>query len=170
MVGICIAVLTPSRLRSRNPMMTRRTFLGRSLLGAAGLAVIPGVMAERRPTLWISDGDPSVALSIQVLARHCGVVDAHIFECKRKAIRCLRAEVDKPTFLVTDYASGQMRGNEFIRLARDASPDTKLILFSAVVGNIQRWIAVAGLDAPSPDAIVEKPDVRKLMAALCQTP
>jgi len=148
--------------------MPRRTFLCHAPLGAAGLAVIPSVIGQVRcPSLWISEGDPCVALSIQVLARHCGFVDARIFECKSKAIECLRAEVNKPAVLVTDYRSGQMWGDEFIRLARHASPDTKLILFSAVVGNIQRWIAAAGLDAPRPDAIVEKPDARKLMAALC---
>ena len=160
-----------SRIQLRNRMMPRRTFLCHAPLGAGWLAAIPSVIEQvRHPSLWISDSDPSVALSIQVLARHCGFADAQIFECKRKAIECLRAEVNKPAFLVTDYRSGQMLGDEFIRLARHASPDTKLILFSAVVGTMQRWIAAAGLDAPRPDAIVEKPDARKLMAALCQTP
>ncbi len=81
---------------------------------------------------------------------------------------CLQAEVNKPTFLVTDYLGGHMRGNEFIDLARHASPNTKLILFSAVVGNMEGWIAVAGSNAPRPDAIAEKPDARKLMTVLCQ--
>ena len=62
----------------------------------------------------------------------------------------------------------RVRGNEFVRLARHASPSTKLILFSAVVGNIEGWIAVAGLSAPRPDAIVEKPNAWKLMTVLCQ--
>jgi len=160
-----------SRIQLRNRMMPRRTFLCHAPLGAVWLTAIPSVVGHvGRPSLWISDGDPCVALSIQVLARHCGFADAHIFECKRTALKSLQAEVNKPAFLVTDYRSGQMLGDEFIRLARHASPDTKLILFSAVVGNLQRWIAAAGLDAPRPDAIVEKPDARKLMAALCQTP
>src|SRR6266568_3102040 len=152
-------------------MMPRRTFLCHAPLGVVWLTAIPSVVGHvRRPSLWISDSDPCVALSIQVFARHCGFVDTHIFECKPKAIECLQAEVNKPTCLVTDYGRGQMRGNEFIRLARQAGRNTKLILFSAVVGSIQRWITVAGLDSPRPDAIVEKPDARKLMAVLCQTP
>ena len=159
-----------SRIQLRNRMMPRRTFLCHAPLGAAGLAVIPSVIEQvRRPSLWISDGDHCVALSIQVLARHCGFAEAHIFDCKRKALECLRAEVNKPAFIVADYRSGHMLGDEFIGLARHASPDTRLILFSAVVGNIERWIAAAGLDAPRPDAIVEKPDARKLMTVLCQT-
>ena len=148
--------------------MPRRSFLCRTLLGAAGLAAIPSVIPGR-PSLWIADSEPCVAFAVQLLARHCGFADVRIFECKRMAIQRLRTEVTKPTLLITDYLSGYMRGNEFIRLARHAAPGTKLILFSAVVGNIERWIAVAGMNAPRPDAIVEKPSVRKLMAALCQT-
>ena len=130
---------------------------------------MPGIITQvRRPTLWIADSEPSVALSIQVVARHCGLGDARIFACKRTAIECLRAAVKKPELLVTDYLSGHMRGDEFIQLARAASPNTKLILLSAVVGNIQRWIAVAGLDAPRPDAIVEKPNALELIAAFYQ--
>lgn len=150
-------------------MMPRRSFLCRALLGAAGFAAMPEIMIPvRRPSLWIADSEPSVAFSIQVLARHCGLGDARIFACKRRAIECLRAAANKPALLVTDYLSGHMRGDEFIQLARDASPSTKLILLSAVVGNIQRWIAVAGFDAPRPDAIVEKPNARELIAAFCQ--
>ena len=150
-------------------MMPRRSFLCRAFLGAAGFAAMPGIITQvRPPSLWIADSEPSVALSIQVLARHCGLGDTRIFACKRTAIECLRAEVNKPALLVTDYLSGHMRGDKFIKLARVASPNTKLILLSAVVGNIQRWIAVAGLDAPRPDAIVEKPNARELIAAFCE--
>ena len=114
------------------------------------------------------DSDPRVALAVQLLARHLGLADAPIFACKRRAINCLQTEVTKPALLVTDYYSGQMRGDELIRLARQASPATKVILFSAVVGSIEGWIAVAGLDTPKPDVIVEKPNTRKLMTVLCQ--
>ena len=158
-----------SQNKRSNPMMPRRSFLRSAVLGAAGVATIPSIIAQvRRPPLWIADGEPCVAFPVQLLARHCGFAEVRIFECKRMAIKRLRTEVAKPALLVTDYLSGHMRGNEFIRLARHAAPATKVILFSAVVGNLQRWIAVAGLDAPSPDAIVEKPNVRELMATLCQ--
>lgn len=150
-------------------MMPRRSFLRSALLGTAGLAAIPSLLGQvRRPSLWIADSDPTVAFTIQTLARHYGFAEVHIFECKRTAIRHLQTVAIKPTLLVTDYWSGQMRGSEFIRLARDASPATKVILFSAVVGNLQGWIAVAGPNAPQPDAIVEKPSARKLMALLCR--
>jgi CheY-like chemotaxis protein len=122
----------------------------------------------RRPSLWIADSDPSVACAVQFLASHCGLVDVHIFESKLKAIKCLQTRFAKPTLLITDYFGGQMRGSEFIRLARQASPETKLILFSAAVDSAKRWITVAGLNIPKPDAIVEKPDIRALMAALGQ--
>jgi DNA-binding NarL/FixJ family response regulator len=150
-------------------MMPRRTFLRTAFLGAVGLAAMPGDLAPmRRPSFWIADSDPGVAFAIQLLARHCGFADAHIFECKRTAIHRLRTASTKPTLLVTDYWGWRMRGSEFIRLARDAAPATKAILFSAVVGNLQDWIDVAGVNAPRPDAIVEKPSARKLMATLCQ--
>ena len=150
-------------------MMPRRSFLRSALLGAAGLVVMPNVLAPvRRPFLWIADSDPTVAFTIQTLARHYGFAEVHIFACKRTVIKRLLATAPKPTLLVTDYWSAQMRGSEFIRLARDASPATKVILFSAVVGNLQGWIAVAGPNAPQPDAIVEKPSARKLMALLCR--
>lgn len=149
--------------------MPRRLFLCRALLGAAGLAAMPIVMAQvRRPSLWIADSEPGVAVAVQLLARHCGFGEAHVFECKRTALERLRTAVTKPTVLVTDYWSGHIRGNEFIRLARHASAATKVILFSAVLGNLQGWIAVAGLNAPRPDAIVEKPSARKLTATLVQ--
>lgn len=150
-------------------MIPRRTFLRTAILGAVGLAAMPGVLAPgHRPSLWIADSDPGVALAIQLQARHCGFADAHIFECKRTAIHRLRTTSTKPTLLVTDYWGGRVRGNEFIRLARDASPATKVILFSAVVVNLQGWLEIAGANAPRPDAIVEKPSARKLMATLCQ--
>jgi CheY-like chemotaxis protein len=150
-------------------MMPRRSFLCRALLGAAGFAAMPEIITRvRRPSLWIADSEPCVALSIQMLARHCGLGDARIFACKQTAINCLRTGVNKPALLVTDYLGGHMRGDKFIRLARDASPNTRLILLSAVVGDLQRWIAVAGLDAPRPDAIVEKPNARELIAAFAQ--
>jgi CheY-like chemotaxis protein len=150
-------------------MMPRRSFLRHAIFGAAGLAALPNVLAPvRRPSLWIADSEPSVAFTIQLLARHCGFAEVHTFECKRTAIRHLQTVAIKPTLFVTDYWSGQMRGSEFIRLARDAAPATKVILFSAVVGNFQRWIAVAGSNAPRSDAIAEKPNGRKLMSALCQ--
>ena len=150
-------------------MMPRRSFIRSALLGAAGLAAMPAVLAqEHRPSLWIADSEPGVAFAIQLLARNCGFEQVHIFECKRTAIRHLQTVATKPTLLVTDYWSGQMRGSEFIRLARDASPATKVILFSAVVGNLTVWTAVAGPNAPRPHAIVEKPSARKLMATLCQ--
>ena len=150
-------------------MMPRRSFLRTALLGTAGLVVMPSVLAPvRRPSLWIAESDPGVAFTIQLLARHCGFAEAHIFACKRTAIRQLQTAATKPALLVTDYWSGQMRGSEFIRLVREATPATKVILFSAVVGNLQGWMAVAGANAPRPDAIVEKPSARKLMAALCQ--
>jgi response regulator RpfG family c-di-GMP phosphodiesterase len=130
---------------------------------------MPAVLAPaRRPSLWIGEREPCVAFAVQLLARDCGFVDAQIFTCKRKAIKCLRAEVNKPALLVTDYLSGHMRGTEFIRLTRHASPATKLIFFSAAVGNIEGWVAVAGLSASRPDAFVEKPNTRKLMTVLCQ--
>ena len=152
-----------------NFMMPRRAFLRSAILGAAGLATMPRVIAQaRHPSLWIADSDPRVALAVQLLARHLGLADAPIFACKRRAINCLQTEVTKPALLVTDYYSGQMRGDELIRLARQASPATKVILFSAVVGSIEGWIAVAGLDTPKPDVIVEKPNTRKLMTVLCQ--
>ena len=148
-------------------MMPRRSFLCRTLLGAAGLAAIPSVIPGR-PSLWIADSEPCVAFAVQLLARHCGFADAHFFESNAMAIKRLRTEATKPALLVTDYLSGRMRGDEFVRLARHASPATKLILFSGAVGNIEGWIAVAGLSAPRPDAIVEKPNARKLMTVLCQ--
>ncbi len=149
--------------------MPRRLFLCTALLGTAGLVTMPGVLAEvSRPSLWIADSEPGVAVAVHLLARHCGFGEAHVFECKRTALERLRTAVTKPTLLVTDYWSGQMRGDEFIRLARQASPVTKLILFSAVVGNMEGWIAVAGINAPRPDAIVEKPSARKLTATLFQ--
>lgn len=152
-----------------SPMMPRRSFLARTLLGAAGLATMPcGIVNVSRPSLWIADSEPAVACAIQLLARQCGFTDVNIFGCKRTAIQRLRTEITKPTLVVTDYWSGQMQGDEFIRLARQASPNTKVILFSAVVGNRQRWIAVAGVNAPRPDAFVEKPSTRKLMTTLCQ--
>lgn len=151
------------------PMMARRSFLCRALVGAAGFAAMPEIIIQvHRPSLWIADSEASVALSIQMLARHCGLCDARIFVCKRRAIKCLRTAVNKPALLVTDYLSGHMRGDKFIQLARDASPNTKLILLSAVVGNLQRWIAVAGLEAPRPDTIVEKPNTRELIAAFAK--
>ena len=150
-------------------MIPRRSFLCRTLLGVAGLAVIPSVVAQVRcPSLWIADSDPGVAFTIQLLARHCGLVDVQIIEGKTTAIKRLQTGDAKPTLLVTDYVTGNLRGNEFIRLARHAAPDTKVILFSAVVGNLHRWIAAAGSDAPRPHAFVEKPSARKLMTALCQ--
>jgi len=150
-------------------MMSRRSFLRHALLGATGLAVMPSVLAPgRHPALWIADSDLTVAFTIQTLARHYGFAEVQLFECKRTVIKRLLTTAPKPTLLVTDYWSAQIRGSEFIRLARDASPATKVILFSAVVGNLQDWMAVAGLNAPRPDAIVEKPGARKLMTALCQ--
>ena len=150
-------------------MMPRRSFLWRALLGATGLAAVPSVIVQmRRPLLWIADSNPCVAFAIQLLARHCGFADSHIVECKRVAIKRLQTEVPKPKLLVTDYWSGHMRGNEFIRLARHVFPTTKVILFSTGVGNLRSWSDLAGLDAPIPDAIVEKPSTGKLMAALCQ--
>ena len=48
--------------------MTRRTFLGRSLLGAAGLAVIPGAIAQgRSPSSWIDDSESRVTFAVQLL-------------------------------------------------------------------------------------------------------
>jgi response regulator RpfG family c-di-GMP phosphodiesterase len=151
-------------------MMPRRSFLCRALIGVAGLAVTPSIMTQvRRPSLWIADSGAGVACAIQLLARQCGFAEARTFACKRTAIQSLRTEVNKPTIFVTDYLSGQMRGDEFIRLARHDSPATKLIIFSAVVGSMEGWIAAAGINAARPDAIVEKPDARRLMTALCQT-
>ena len=130
---------------------------------------MPAVLAPaRRHSLWIADSEPCVAFAVQLLARHCGFAEARIFASKTMAINRLRAAATKPALLVTDYLSGRMRGNEFVRLARHASLGTKLILFSAALGNIEEWIAVAGLSAPRPDAIVEKPNARKLMTVLCQ--
>lgn len=150
-------------------MMPRRSFLCRTLLGIAGLAVAPSVVAQvRRPSLWIADSDPGVAFTVQLLARRYGLVNVHIIECKTTAIKRLQTGDANPSLLITDYVSGNLRGNDFIRLARHAAPDTKVILFSAVVGNLQRWIAAAGSDVPRPHAFVEKPSARKLMTALCQ--
>ena len=152
-------------------MMPRRTFLGRTLLGAARLALFPSANAPARPSsLWIADRESSVAFTVQLLAQHCGFADARVFACKQHAIKSLRTVAAKPTLLVTDYWSGNIQGDEFIRLARHASPGTKLIVFSAVVGSLERWIAVAGASALRPDAIAEKPNARKLMTTLCQPP
>jgi CheY-like chemotaxis protein len=147
-------------------MMLRRSFLCNAFLGAAGLVAMPAVLAPRRPSLWIADSEPCVAFAVQLLARHCGFADARIFASNAIAIKRLRTEAIKPALLVTDYLSGRMGGNEFMQLARHASPATKLILFSATLGTIEEWIAVAGLSAPRPDAIVEKPNARKLMPVL----
>src|SRR5437870_1117004 len=101
-------------------MMPRRSFLCRALIAAAGLAAklkqpaadeadIPHATAHVRGlTLWIADSEPGVALAVQLLARHCGLADTHIFESKELAIRRLRAGITKPTLLVTDYWSSQM--------------------------------------------------------------
>ena len=100
------------------------------------------------------------------MARECGIADARIFNSKRKAVRQLRASFFKPDFIITDYLDSEMRGDEFIRLARQISPQTKVILFSAVVGNADRWNKFAGLDAPIPDLIIEKPDTQRLRIIL----
>ena len=108
-----------------NFMMPRRAFLRSAILGAAGLATMPRVIAQaRHPSLWIADSDPRVALAVQLLARHLGLADAPIFACKRRAINCLQTEVTKPALLVTDYYSGQMRGDELIRLANSVQAAT----------------------------------------------
>ena len=148
-------------------MISRRSFLGTAFLGTAGIVAFPGVIVSvRRPLLWIADSEPCVGIAVQFPARYYGLADAHIYECKRTAIKCLNTEINKPALIVTDYLSGQMRGDEFIRLARLASPGTKLILFSAVVGNIEEYKALAGSNVTRPDAIVEKPNIRKLIAVL----
>lgn len=130
---------------------------------------MPGIMVHiGRPSLWIADSDPGVSFAVQLLAQQSGFAETRIFACKQKALTSLQTAITKPTLLVTDYLSGQMRGDEFIRSARHASPITKLILFSAVAGNTEGWIDVAGINAPRPDAIFEKPSARQLMTGLCQ--
>lgn len=148
-------------------MMPRRSFLCRALLGSVGLAVIPATLSlVRRPSLWITDDEPSVAFAVQLFSRHHRICNARIFASKSKAIECLQTAVEKPALIVTDYWSSEMRGDEFIRLARHASPGTKIILFSAVVGSAEEYIDCAGLNALKPDAIVEKPNVGKLIMTL----
>lgn len=159
-----------------NTSMNRRTFIQRALYGTAALAAIPNTatisaLTEKQftiPGLWIADSEPGVALAIKLLAVHSGIADVTVFESKRAAMRRLRAANPKPAFIVTDYLGGEMDGSEFITLARHAAPGTRLILHSAVVGDIERWIEVAGCSAPRPHAIIEKPDAQKLMAVLRQ--
>ena len=148
-------------------MMPRRSFLCRALLVAAGFAIAPRAMAaSRRHSLWIADSEPGVAFAVQLFLRHHRISNARIFASKSKAIECLQTSVEKPALIVTDYWSSEMRGDEFIRLARHASPGTKIILFSAVVGSVEEYIDCAGLNALKPDAIVEKPNVGKLIMTL----
>lgn len=150
-------------------MMPRRSFICRTVLGVAGLATAPVAIAQvKLPSLWIAESEPSVAAAIRLLARQSGFAAVRIFNCKQTAIKCLRTETTKPTVLVTDYWSGQMWGDEFVRLARHASPKSKVILFSGVVGNVERWITVAGVNTIQPHAFVEKPNSQDLVAAFYQ--
>ncbi len=150
-------------------MITRRSFIQRTLLGVAAIAVSPQVAAKPfPPSLWITDSESTVALCVELMAHHCGILDTRIFTSKRTLIHCLLTAFRQPRILVTDFLDAEMRGNEFIRLARHASPDTSLILHSAVIGSVEQWIAVSGQNAPRPDAIIEKPDARSLMAVLSQ--
>lgn len=150
--------------------MPRRSFLACTVLGAAGLATMPTAIPQvSRTSLWIAESEPSVAAAIRLLVQRCGFANVDTFACKRTAIQCLQTEVTKPTLLVTDYWSGQMQGDEFIRLARQASPNTRVILFSGVVGNLERWLTVAGVNALQPHAFVEKPNSQELIATFYQT-
>ena len=151
-------------------MMPRRSFLARSLLGVAGIAAMPVAIAHMScPSLWIAESEPSVAAAIRLLAQRSGFAAVRVFTCKRTAIKYLRTEFPKPTLLVTDYWNAQMQGDEFVRLARQASPQTKVILFSGVVGNFQQWTKAAGVNALRPHAFVEKPNSQELITAFCQS-
>ncbi len=144
--------------------MPRRTFLYRTLIGAAGIVTLPvGLAPARQPLLWIADPDADVTATIQLLTQHYQLAEARVFRCKRQVIASLHREPRKPTFLVTDYFGGPMRGAEFIHWARRAAPTTKVILFSAVVGSLATWRTIAGAAAPAPDVIIEKPDLQKLL-------
>lgn len=150
-------------------MTSRRVFLRHALVGTATMATGPvGFMKNARPRLWIADSDPAVRATLRLLMRYYVLAELREFLCKQHALTCLQTEVLKPTLLITDFAGGAMRGDEFVRLARKSSPTTRLILFSAVIGHHNDWIALAGRDAPAPDVIIGKPDIQKLITIVRQ--
>ncbi len=150
-------------------MTSRRVFLRHALVGTATIAAQPvGFMKNPRPRLWIADSDPAVRATLRLLMRYYALTKPREFLCKQHALTCLQTEILKPTLLITDFAGGAMRGDEFVRLAQNFAPTTRLILFSAVIGHHNDWIAMADPAAPAPDVIIEKPDIQKLITVVRQ--
>jgi hypothetical protein len=153
-----------------NPI-NRRTFIQTTLLCAASLAASTHPITRPRHIrvrlasggLWVVDSERDVATSVELLAQHAGIAHIRAFRSKHEALRCLQAAATKPRILVTDYLGGEMKGREFIPIARKLSPGTIIILFSAVIADERAWVGAAGPNVAQPDVVICKPDVAALL-------
>lgn len=130
-----------------------------------------GVAASQDRLIWIVDPETGHRESIVWAAGAClRQVAFEGLSSQTAALERLAGSPPQPAIIITDFRGDlRINGAEFIAQARSrCRPETRFVMFSALVEDAAAFRRLAGQQYDLPNAIVPKPDVFKLARALAE--